>query len=616
MTDRYHIGQRLSFESALCSVRYIGSVEGTHKDTIWIGVEWDDPSRGKHSGEHQSKRYFQCRSSFPTAASFVRSTRPHDRPLSFIAALSAKYAAEEQSKSGCGPNDADETRLTPTHIVISGKLVEAVGFDKVSQRQSSFQELRIVLLDGMCLDAANRKGETLEDAYNEIATTCPNVVELDLGRNLLEDWQTVGHICQPLEKLRILRLNGNRFESFELKGFAIDPFRPVQELYLEDCLLDWNQVLSIFSSNLFSGLRFLSLSGNHLLSPSNDLKISLVNLRELNLDFNKFTSLADLDWINKCFPGLVKLSLQDNQISSVAGPSLKGAIFPTISDLSLSRNEIATWTFLDELNLVMPALRTLRINANPIFGGSKKRDADGSLTSTTTALRSTSERLESTVESCFMMTIGRLARITSLNYSHITPQERLNGELFYLAEIEKEATGKTRERLLAAHPRYLELCEKHDRDSVVRKAAPSTNTDLPASLAPRLINIRLYGPSLRERSGLEYRKAIPKTVDIYRLKGLVARTFGLPPLSFRLIYETELLDEVVPNRPELSEEVWDRISITVDGKIDGEMPWTKLRSDASMTAKKKEIELVDSTRNLAYFLDTDVRDISVRVEPY
>lgn len=54
-----YIGQRLSFESATCTVRYIGPVKGTTQD--WIGVEWDDPSRGKHDGQHQGIRYFECK---------------------------------------------------------------------------------------------------------------------------------------------------------------------------------------------------------------------------------------------------------------------------------------------------------------------------------------------------------------------------------------------------------------------------------------------------------------------------------------------------------------------------------------------------------------------------
>lgn len=52
------IGGRLSFGGALCTVRYVGPVESTRGD--WLGVEWDEPSRGKHDGCHKGVRYFQC----------------------------------------------------------------------------------------------------------------------------------------------------------------------------------------------------------------------------------------------------------------------------------------------------------------------------------------------------------------------------------------------------------------------------------------------------------------------------------------------------------------------------------------------------------------------------
>ena len=29
---------------------------------VWLGVEWDDVSRGKHSGDHEGVHYFTCRS--------------------------------------------------------------------------------------------------------------------------------------------------------------------------------------------------------------------------------------------------------------------------------------------------------------------------------------------------------------------------------------------------------------------------------------------------------------------------------------------------------------------------------------------------------------------------
>jgi dynactin complex subunit len=58
MTEAFRINQRLSYDGALCTVRYIGRVGETKGE--WLGVEWDDVLRGKHSGEHEGKKYFEC----------------------------------------------------------------------------------------------------------------------------------------------------------------------------------------------------------------------------------------------------------------------------------------------------------------------------------------------------------------------------------------------------------------------------------------------------------------------------------------------------------------------------------------------------------------------------
>lgn len=52
------VGQRLSLKKQTCTVRYIGSV--ADKQGEWLGVEWDDPARGKHNGTHDGVSYFQC----------------------------------------------------------------------------------------------------------------------------------------------------------------------------------------------------------------------------------------------------------------------------------------------------------------------------------------------------------------------------------------------------------------------------------------------------------------------------------------------------------------------------------------------------------------------------
>jgi len=58
MAGQFYVNQRVSYSTSLCTIRYIGPVEGTAGE--WLGVEWDEPLRGKHSGEHARRKYFDC----------------------------------------------------------------------------------------------------------------------------------------------------------------------------------------------------------------------------------------------------------------------------------------------------------------------------------------------------------------------------------------------------------------------------------------------------------------------------------------------------------------------------------------------------------------------------
>ncbi len=50
----------------------------------WLGVEWDDPSRGKHSGTHEGKLYFTC--NVEGSGSFIRAKKA-DLGTTFIQAV-------------------------------------------------------------------------------------------------------------------------------------------------------------------------------------------------------------------------------------------------------------------------------------------------------------------------------------------------------------------------------------------------------------------------------------------------------------------------------------------------------------------------------------------------
>jgi len=182
----YHVGKRLSFKGRLCTIRYVGHVEGTKSDKEYLGVEWDD-LKGKHDGTYQGKRYFTCSSLSPTAASFVlSSSRTADPEQSFVDAVREKYGTPATT------DDSDE-------IVISGKTVEEVGFEKIRAQQARLHELKIVLVDGQRVSRA-------ENVLLEIRSVCPIIEELDLSRNLFTNFSEVAKICSELGSLKNLRI--------------------------------------------------------------------------------------------------------------------------------------------------------------------------------------------------------------------------------------------------------------------------------------------------------------------------------------------------------------------------------------------------------------------------
>jgi hypothetical protein len=132
----------------------------------------------------------------------VRPTRPAEKPQSFIAALNDKYAPDVQEDGSISSSGQQQQQQEqpPQQIIISGKVAEEMGFDKIRRKLAQVKELKIVILDGMRIGTATNQGEAT------VAETCPKIVQLDLSRNLFEGLKPVVDICSDLPVLRRLSL--------------------------------------------------------------------------------------------------------------------------------------------------------------------------------------------------------------------------------------------------------------------------------------------------------------------------------------------------------------------------------------------------------------------------
>ncbi|CAK7243129.1 MAG: hypothetical protein STHCBS139747_004639 [Sporothrix thermara] len=668
------VGERRSYDGALCTVRYVGEVAGTAAGGLWLGVEWDDATRGKHDGVHKGVRYFACRprtrpppvvlvggAPHPalaapppsTPASFVRPTRPFDAPRTFLAAVRQKYASEAPADGGVGGSGAASPAGTATatatvahvpakkEIVISGKVAQEVGFDKVRRQLAQIETLRVVILDGLCVVTAGDKESGKEqepDSLAAIRTTCPSITELDLSRNLFTDFATVAEICRELPKLRGLRVNGNRM-TIGGAGAYSGAFDGVRELAIEETLLSWEEIGRLTAS--FPALTLLTAGSNELTQllpplPPPSMAHLATTLTTLNLEFNEFTALSDLASLAG-LRVLRNLHLKGCRIAHVVPPSdekdhhaVPGFAFSeTLAYVDLSYNLVTSWTFVDALPDVFPGMISLRFAHNPIYTN-PNLDMDTAATTTTTtsssstAASSTTTTTTASTEESYMVTVGRLARLHALNFSTISATDRANAEMFYLSRIAKQmaavAAGSDAERaVVARHRRYAELCALYGEPAIVRHA-----TINPAFLEARLVRVlfsladqplqeqdQIHNPKQEQRQKQKQEQqtaSIPKSFDMYAVKAIAGRLFGRAPQQLRLVWETGEWDPVAGvDEEDGDDEDEEDEEEEQDHEHDDELVIEADNAAAAETHAgrwvKREVELKDSPRQFGFCVD-------------
>ncbi|KAJ5637924.1 Leucine-rich repeattypical subtype [Penicillium lividum] len=594
------VGQRRSFDGQLCTIHYVGGVQGTTGD--WLGVEWDDPTRGKHAGEHKGVRYFKCKSNHPTAGSFVRPSRPSEPPRSFLEAVHEKYASEFEQQQAQNATNAVSASKT---IEISGKVVEEVGFDKIRKQLADLQELQIVLIDGLrisgVLPSYEQPESSVAEAAPKIAATCPKITELDISRSLLTRWRDVWEICNQLKQLKRLRVNGNRFHPLE-DGLT---FEGITELRVEQTLLTWDEISAVASR--FPALTKLTASDNQLTAISCPLANSITSLTLENNDVASMSALRHLATL----PNLGHLSVRGNNISTILEGSNDIApdfhFLETVFSLDLSRNNITSWAFLNHLPTLFPGLTTLRISSNPVYD---EPPLAASIAAATSTLGSSKPM---TVDEAFMLTLSRFPPPSE--YSITAPSHLKT--MYYLSLIGKElsATSETQEaRILAAHPRYAELCQLYGEPRVTRAVQSDGSGKRiihPRSVAARLVKMAFHLPpsysTVKPDTAQIPVKEIPHSFNTYQLKALVSRLFDLPPYGFKLVWETDEWDPIA--KATVDEEVWAEDS-------EDEMPQQPHveSSEDSSRFVRREVELVDSTRDIGFLFQSETGEMKIRVE--
>ncbi|KAJ7461535.1 hypothetical protein FB451DRAFT_1268490 [Mycena latifolia] len=432
------IGTRLSLAGHTGTVKFVGEVENT--SGIWLGVEWDDPQRGKHDGVKDGKRYFTCR--MPNAGSFIRPTSGISYGTSFLKALYSKYVELPH-----GSGSQEKVLLGSSNGAIE---VEAVDLDKIRGKFANLDRLREVSLD-------NENVSRYDEPPGTIRNTCPNIRGLDLSTSLIPTWDMIALISAELPALQRLALNRNRLQTPPDPGAMTLAFSNLIELRLNGTLMTWKEMQQVTAA--MPVLKIVEM-GYNLIDEISSADRQRSAIETINLDSNDLRS-----WVNVCdslqsYSALDRVVLTSNKINKIPPPEIQQTL--GVKHLSLSFNRLESWSDIDALSAWCPTLTTLTFIGNPLFDD---------------PVYARNSR---------QFAVARIPSLKALDAAAISAKERTDCELFYLSHIAQHGPKSEEERNLT-HPRWAELCQKHGRPDEHDDNNPHQD-----KLSRRLMELSMY----------------------------------------------------------------------------------------------------------------------------
>ncbi|XP_043197939.1 tubulin-specific chaperone E-like isoform X3 [Amphibalanus amphitrite] len=492
------VGDRVCCDGQRATVRFVGSVTGA--DGLWVGVEWDNPERGKHNGTVKGKQYFMT--SHATGGSMVR-PRKLARPVQCAQAVVDRYGAILDTDS-----TVDRQELDALQQDINARFVQVIGLTKLNKKQSKLDQLKNVYLRDSCVAG---------DSSQLLGQLCPNIEELDLAENLLSSWAAVAEITRQLPKLRILNISENRLAEPDA---ALRPaFASLQILMANRQRYTWEEVLQC--APMWPDVRRLTLVTNRIRSLAPPPPEVFQQLDSLDLDSNPIGNWAEVMKLAS-LPKLRDLGLANTGLRRLEVPEQSDALFPALQAIVLDSNQIDEWSSVSALDR-LPALVDVTLRNNPV-----------------TAI----EKPETTRE----LIIARVSKLQVLNRTEVTREERRWAELDYLRRFGpawREAGGRlpAAERgdawraFLQTHPRYPAICDAWGapEDSELKITSDTISANM---VSVRLVLLTREGEQLRD---LERR--LPLTMRLSKLKVLVNKLFRGNIKQLELSYRSPGQDE-------------------------------------------------------------------------
>jgi len=469
------IGDRVALNEEKATVCYIGEVPPTKGE--WLGVEWDNPSRGKHNGSKDGIQYFKC--NHLTGGSFIRESKVSSG-MSFLKAVKKRYI-----------DDNIEEFET---VSFQTKKVELVGCDS----KHDLNSLKSISLLNCNVSSAGNPGE--------ISSVLSNVTTVNLNGTLMSSWEDISLIIEQLPELLEIDLSRTRLRFKGSLNFSAS--KKLKTVILNDCSLNWKQVVKVCS--MWPNAKLLGLSHNKINNfdePNQENFLSSLESLQINSNpigqwkkikfLNNFPNLSDLQ-VNNC--GFENLDVEELDLLS-------------LKTLSLNDNNFKCLSVFNELN-------KLSNFENLYFIRNK-----------TELKKDKSELTE--------ILISKISKLKRLNNQEITSQLRLDSEISYLKAFGLEWRNSgghqdpnknyPNQNFLSSHPRYMQLLITHGAPQDVQIFKQTT------ALKGNLIEINLVNSFIP--GSKPFVRKLPKSMKISRLKLMVEKLMKISDIkNYSLVY--------------------------------------------------------------------------------
>jgi len=284
----------------------------------------------------------------------------------------------------------------------------------------------------------------------------PSVTDLDLSNNLLSSWGSLATNLAAFERLSSLTLSKN-FLLIEQRPAVATILPSLKTLIISSASLESEDADALMQS--CPRLETCVLHGNKISDVTKLANNAPKSLRVLDLSDNEIDSWEYVSTL-KTATNLENLNLSGNRLRSISTRMYEEGDWQSLSTLSLSRNPLETWEAVEALAF-LPRLVSLRISGTGI----------GS---------STNDDLRHGV-------IGRLEKLTILNGSDITVDDRLEAEKAYLGEVLRSENSPSNPGL-SYDGRIGQLKKKYSMFSA--ESLPSTEAKTVSKIADQLIQVR------------------------------------------------------------------------------------------------------------------------------